>query len=224
MVMKSNSQPFTDVEKLVLELNLLLNRFSWSNEIIEYNMMIWYNEYQGTEVTSEKNQKLHIFSRMGRILFDYDVLNLYSLHEIHPMIIQQLKMMDSYELEKSLKDCWAPIECEKDRIKKYRNLFVAHSKYSAKDFFLIEEFDPSYSDANKKISLAAKCALFYISPILSHLELELGTAYATYHARGGQADRELLWNKEYEEIKQELDIIVKKTADHLMKNGFMPYD
>lgn len=215
---------YTKLQKLLLEMHKINTRLAWTDSILEYFMKIWKKDFYGKLRDSEKENQLEIQNLISRILFEYNVVNLYSLIEIKPTIDEELKKLGMEKLADSLHESWQIIEKQKNRIKKYRNLFVAHSKINieTEDYPMLEKFDKSFLDAIKDISLAAKCGLIYISPIIYSLEDEWEMAMLQYRLEGGRPDFQINWSEQYSEIQEQFEKISEKISFNLLKSGYMP--
>jgi len=224
--MKKSNEPIPKLRRLILELHKINSRLTWSVEI-EENMIKNLQYFNGKIILDEDKEKLHIISNMFRVLFDYNIITLHNILEIQPTIEKILNQNGYSTLLDALKDSWNIINDEKKRIKKYRNLFVAHSLDNIVKFYdypQLEEFDKDFQNASSKISIAVRCGLFYLSPIIHtfHDEWELGML--EYRQRGGKPDYTVSISKSFNEISNRSNTIAKKVSEQLMKNGYMPFN
>jgi len=85
-------------------------------------------------------------------MWDYLILNLYKLIEIHDSVLGKiLKDCDAMELEKCLEPSWKYIKDLKDQIGIFRNS-IAHSKEQANNYVSFIDMDPNYLQTQKKSS------------------------------------------------------------------------
>lgn len=150
-----------------------------------------------------------------RICFDFNVVQLYSLLEVHDEIIPHLNTDPRKDLEKYLKDAWEQVEKQKDRICKWRNNFVAHGKSFAKDgsFITVPDLDPDYLQGQIDLFQASKCAVIYIHGFLINTT-EYQPALATYVSQVDSMKK--LYSTSY--LKIDVDPILQQIKQKLKQN------
>ena len=211
---------------LILELHKINSRLYWSVKIEEYIIKTMKN-FNGKSVTNEIEEQLDIFNSLHRILIDYNIIALHNIIEIQPMIKKFLDENGYSTLSESLKDSWTVIENEKTRIIKYRNLFIAHSRHNIvglPDDTQLEKFDKDFKNTPKRISIAIRAGLFYLSPIIHTFDDEWEMGMLEYRLRGGEPDYQTDVLKNFIEISDKTDKLMEKTHKQLVKNGYMPFD
>ena len=224
--MEKSNEPIPELRRLMLELHKLNTRLNWSVDLEEYMIKILQN-LDGQTITDENTKKIHMINAMFRILFDYNIVTLHNIIEIQPTI-ERIVIQNKYNsLLESLKDAWGIINDEKKRIKKYRNLFVAHSLDNITKlqcYPQLEEFDKDFRNASTKISIAVRAGVFYLSPILYTFDDEWKRAMSEYRERGGEPDYTINSSKSFDEISNATQEIIEKVSKQLIKNGYMPLD
>jgi len=224
--MQKPNEPIPELRRLILELHKINSRLYWSIEIEEHMIKV-LQKFNGQIVTDEDKEELQVINNMFRILFDYNIIALHNIIEIQPTI-EKILIKNKYStLLNSLKDSWGIINNEKKRIKKYRNLFIAHSLSNIikfPDYPQLEEFDEDFQNAPTKISIAARGGLFYLSPIIQTFQDEWELGMLEYKQKGGTPDYKINISKSFDEISNSTHEIAEKVSKQLIKNGYMPLD
>lgn len=129
---------------------------------------------------------IQLNSLTSRICFDFLVVQLYSLLEVHDEISSHLNTLERKNLESYLEPAWNEVKKEESRICKWRNNFVAHGKSFAKDgsFIALSDVDPDYFEGQINLFCASKCAIIYIHGFLINNQ-EYSTAISTFRKKTG---------------------------------------
>lgn len=156
--------------------------------------------------------------RLSMILYEYSIINLRKLLEIHPTLVKHLRELEEEELEISLQDFWQPIQKLEKRIIDWRNKFIVHANYNAKKHLKYTDIDENYEFLPKEIFFASICAILYCSGIAQNL-IEFSSAIDT-HQRQIQYEKNAFKVVEWENVHKELGQIIKKAKKTLKKNGY----
>ena len=181
-----------------------------------------------TEMEAKLHPDLHIDKFMVKSTWDYLVLNLYKLIEIHDSILGKiLKDNGMIELEKCLEPSCKAIRELEDKSRIFRNA-LAHSKEQANNYVSFMDIDPDYYQTQTKIIVAASVAVFYISGIFENLIDLYKNSRISFNAKLEKIKK---WSpsEEITNAEQEALEILRKTNDNLTKKGyttshFMNYD
>ncbi len=159
------SPGFSKTDACFIELNAIGYRITGAvNLLVEHG-----NKLPLTTVEALVHKDLPKDKFIVKSMWDYLVLNLYKLIEIHDSILGKiLRDNQEIELEKCLEPSWKAIKEIESKIKDYRNL-IAHSKELANNYESFMDLDPNYYQTQTKIIVAAYAAIFYISGIFENL-------------------------------------------------------
>ena len=211
-----NNQEINPTESCFIELNSIGYRLTWASEtLFKHAQLLPDFVIKGNEPTYAS---IHKF--MVRSMWEYMILNLYKLLEIHDSILGKiLKKLDATELEKSLEECWKPIKELKKEIGNFRNI-LAHSKDQANNYYSYMDKDPNFYKTQTKVIIATKAAILYISEIFENLSDVNEIATISHQARVGSMK---LWypQNELPSVDKELKKILEKTKKSLNDNGFI---
>jgi hypothetical protein len=161
-------------------------------------------------------------------MWEYLVLNLYKLLEIHDSILGKiLKENDVLDLAKCLEPSWTPIKDIKVQLGLYRNA-IAHSKDQANNFVSFMDLDPNYYQTQTKIIVAAHTAMFYISGIFENLPDLYSKSRIPLNLKIAKI-KEWHPRDETSNAEQAAADILKQINENLVKSGFtaaheMKYD
>lgn len=155
---------------------------------------------------------------LSMILYEYTIINLRKLLEIHPILVRHLEELGEIELERSLQDFWQPIEKLKKRILQWRNKFAAHAKDNAEKHLKFTDIDEKYEFLPKEIFFASICAILYGSGIAVNL-IEYSNTIKS-HNRQIHYERNAFKIFEWENTHKEIGELIKKVKKVLEKNGY----
>lgn len=211
----TENQEINQIEACFIELNSIGYRLTWaSNRLFKHALKLPNFIVSGSEPPDLPENKF-----MVRSMWEYMILNLYKLLEIHDSTLGKvLKELDETKLEKSLEECWKPIKELEEKIRKYRHI-LAHSKEQANNYINYIDRDPDYYITQTKVIVAAKTAIFYICAIFENLPDVYSKAIASQQSRV-KAIKQWPPQDELPNAEKEVVEILKKTNQTLEKNGF----
>lgn len=210
-----NYEGISPTDACFIELNALGYRISGA-----LDLLITHGEKLPISYIEAKiHPELHKDKFLVKSMWDYLILNLYKLIEIHDSVLGKiLKENDAIELEKCLEPSWKYIMDLKEKIGIFRNS-IAHSKEQANNYVSFMDMDSNYLQTQTKIIIAANAAVFYVSGIFENLTDLYSTSRVSFNQKISQIK---LWHpdKEIGNAKQEAIDILSKTNDNLRKNGY----
>lgn len=159
------TQGISKTDACFIELNAIGYRISGAlNLLVEHG-----NKLPLTNIEALVHKDLHKNKFIVKSMWDYLVLNLFKLIEIHDSILGKiLKENKETELEKCLEPSWKAIKDIEEKIKNYRHL-IAHSKELSNNYVSFMDLDPDYYQTQTKIIVAAYAAVFYIGGIFENM-------------------------------------------------------
>lgn len=216
---KSNDNEFSEMESCIIILNLTANHLTTAVQIMNDSIakldehIILYSE--GIDPDGEIRDSKNMFL----IAYEYAILNLFKLLEIHPLLVRHLKESGYESLELALQEVWKPIQKIEKRIRDWRNKYIAHAKNNAKKLEIYTDFDENYSELPREVFVASVNAILYCGAISSNMELEYSYAIEKFQ-RHVQYERNAFKIAEWKDTHKDFKIIFKNLKDALEKNGY----
>jgi len=151
-------------------------------------------------------------------LFERLVINLYNLKEAHGEFKGYIQSKGLEGLEKSLEDCWNPIEDQCELIAKWRNQILAHGKTWNKDIiFAITDITTDTFEARQIIHLCAAYAVIYTQGITKNIP-DYQEALKAFI--GKHQDIPNFNYKDYLKLKPQIEKILEESKSRLQRDGF----
>ncbi len=203
------------IGKYSRRLFFLVEKLSYPNVFLDetYERL---KKLEGTHVTEQEKRKTGEFIK---ILFDAVVVHLYSLVEIKEDLNTALEAVGKKDLNDSLKLLWNPIDQMETKIRKWRNLMLAHEKFQFKKFMTLEEIDKEYYETIPRMFFASRLAVYYIDALLINLKTEMFFEIHEELERR-MKQRQFFLFQHFEEDNKKIKELVEKTKSELRKREY----
>lgn len=203
-----------------IQLNHIMYRLSWAN-VFQENLN---EELMQTPKTESAEKNWRRIQAQTTMYLDYILLNLDQLLEIHDSQLGKvLKEIGFTELLVCLKNLWNPINDLREKIRLWRNNYVAHGTYQSANFRTLREIDPDYENTIKKTFFASRLASIYIATIFSNLRSDYKLAISLQRMQMSSKGGEWVWenpNQYWKEMQDKEYELTKEIDEILLKHGF----
>lgn len=208
----------TPFQICLIRLNTIAYRLSWANFILEKTLLeIPKYEIKNAPQSLDKKKNDAILL----ILFEYIILNIDQLIDIHPTIARLIKEESFIDLIKSLNKIWKPIQEGASKIRKWRNLHVAHSGESVSEYMNPSLLDPDYFETQKEIFHFSRLATFYIEGIFENFDFDYKSAMQVQKKVVAEL-KPAQMHEQWEEMKKITNKILIDSKKDVIKAGFLP--
>ncbi len=202
----------------LIQLSIIAYRLSWANFLVEKTIQsIPKFEIKNIEKTPERKKNDALLT----ILFEYIVLNLDQLIEAHPIIAKNLHDEGFIELEKALNKLWKPIQDKDEKIRHWRDKYVAHSQKRTIEYISSTDIDTDYFETQKEIFRLSRLGTFYISGVFENFEHDYKEAMRI-HKEIVSKLKPAQMHEQWEEMKKYTNEILLETTTDLKKAGYIP--
>lgn len=199
-----------------IELNALGYRISGALDLLTQHG----NELPLTNIEAMAHTNLHKDKFIVKSMWDYLVLNLFKLIEIHDSILGKiLNDNDATELEKCLEPSWEVIKDIEVKIRVFRHS-IAHSKEQSNNYVSFMDMDPDYYQTQTKIIVAAGAAVFYICGIFENMRYLYDNSRISFKTILGKI-KEWPPHEEIGNAHHEITKILKQTNQNLTNSGYL---
>lgn len=211
----SQDEALDKIGRYSRRLFFLAEKLSYPNVFLDetYEKM---KKFEGTHVSEQEKARTGEFIK---ILHDQLVIHLFSLIEIKKELDATLEVLGKEDLVYSLRFMWEPISHMENKIRRWRNLVLAHEKFQFKKFMTLKKIDKEYYETVPKIFFVSRLAVYYIEALLINLKTEM---FLEIHneLEERKKSKEFFIFKHFEENNKKIKNIVDKTKMELGKKNY----